>query len=55
MRCDEAEGSCNAFRIFKDNGQCNLGFITPALEEPTNGPEIEVYIRSIFCRLWTRP
>ena len=48
MRCDEAEGSCNAFRIFKDYGICKFGFITPALEEAKNGPEIEVYIRSIF-------
>ena len=48
MRCDEAGSRCNAFRIFKDNGECRFGFITPALEEATNGPEIEVYIRSIF-------
>ena len=48
MRCDEAGSTCNAFRIFSDNGECNFGFITPAKEEATNGPDIEVYIRSIF-------
>ena len=50
MRCDEAMGRCNAFRIFRDEGRCNFGFITPASEdqEATNGPETEVYIKSIF-------
>ena len=50
MRCDEAMGRCNVFRIFRDEGRCNFGFITPASEdqEATNGPETEVYIKSIF-------
>ena len=47
MRCDEEGGRYNAFRIFRDDGECKFGFITPASEEATNGPEIEVYIKSI--------
>ena len=47
MRCEEEGVICNAFRIFKDDGECKFGFITPASEEATNGPEIEVYIKSI--------
>ena len=48
MRCDEEGVRCNAFRIFKDDGECMFGFLSPASEEATNGPEIEVYIKSIF-------
>ena len=48
MRCEEVGSKCNAFRIFTDNGECTFGFLTPATEEATNGPEIDVYIRSIF-------
>ena len=54
MRCDEALGRCNAFRIFMDGGRCDFGFITPASEEATNGPEIEVYIKSISPFLGAR-